>query len=118
MVTFNLNDLPPKHRRQAQAQLDAQAAGKSANVEPSPPPEPVAEKQAPHFTGPVRVCVVSYRKRLVDTDGVSAKYVIDSLVDGEVLQDDRAEDIQEITFCQIPVGSYEEERAEIIIEDI
>ena len=48
----------------------------------------------------VRIRVHSKRRRLVDPDGVSAKWAIDGLVQGGLLADDSANHIESVTFTQ------------------
>lgn len=64
---------------------------------------------------PVRIRVISYRKLRHDTDGVSAKAVIDGLVHAGVLADDTSEQVKEITFES---RKSKDERTVIEIETI
>lgn len=60
--------------------------------------EPLATEEMPRFTAPVVIRVISYRKRLTDTDGISVKAVLDGIVRAGILSDDTSEQVKEITF--------------------
>ena len=53
---------------------------------------------APQVDSPVRIRVISYRKLKHDPDGISAKAVIDGLVQAGILADDSTEQVKEVTF--------------------
>ena len=67
------------------------------------------------FNTPVRLGIHSYRHRLVDADGVSAKAVIDALVTADIFPTDKAEQITEITYQQTKIKKPEEEKTVITI---
>lgn len=69
------------------------------------------------FDTPVSIKVHSVRKRLADSDGISAKAVIDALVLGGLLKDDSPEFVKEVSYSQekgeteytvITIESYKE----------
>ena len=60
-----------------------------------------------------RIHIVSYRKRLADADGISAKAAIDGLILGGVLRDDSPEEVEEVTFAQVKTKG--DERTEITV---
>ena len=60
------------------------------------------------------IAVHSRRKRLADSDGISAKAVIDGLTAAGILKDDNPECVKEVSFSQEKVKSESEE--ETIIE--
>lgn len=66
-------------------------------------------KAGARFHSPVDIIVHSYRKKLADTDGVSAKAAIDGLVHCGVLPDDTTAQIQSITYRQSKIEKGEEE---------
>ncbi len=75
-------------------------------------------KSYPRFDSPVRIRVVSYRCRLADADGVSAKAAIDGLVHCGVLQDDGPKFVASVSFEQIKVKNKSDEQTEIWIEEV
>jgi hypothetical protein len=77
--------------------------------------EPLAEKKAARFNTPVRIRIHSYRKKLADADGVSAKAAIDGLRYRGVLSDDTTAQICEIVFEQSHIKAGDEERTRIEI---
>jgi hypothetical protein len=62
--------------------------------------------------------IVSYRVRLADADGVSAKAAIDGLVMCGVLADDTTKEISEIRQRQVKVKNTDEEKTEIVITEV
>ena len=56
------------------------------------------EDGPPSFTAPVSIRVISYRKHNHDPDGVSVKAVLDGLVAANLLPDDSARQVKEVTF--------------------
>jgi Holliday junction resolvase RusA-like endonuclease len=75
----------------------------------------LGEKEMPRFNSPVCIVVHSYRKRLCDPDGISAKAVIDGIVKAGILSDDTTKQIEEVRFKQTKIKSKEEEKTEITI---
>jgi hypothetical protein len=58
---------------------------------------------------------VSYRHRLADTDGISAKAAIDGLIHAGVLRNDTPEYVTEVSYSQVKIGRKEMEWTEIQI---
>lgn len=83
--------------------------------------ESIAERQSlgaeenPRFRPPVRIGIISYRQRLADTDGVSAKAAIDGLVKAGILEGDTATIVKEVWYQQVKA---KEEKTLITIEEI
>jgi hypothetical protein len=75
-------------------------------------------KEGTRFDSPVRITVVSYRSRLCDADGISAKAAIDGLVHAGILQDDSPEFVAEVRYKQVKVKNRSEEKTELIIEEL
>ncbi len=48
----------------------------------------------------VKIHIHSFRKRLADPDGISAKAVIDGLVLSGIIKDDSAQCVKEVSFSQ------------------
>ena len=62
--------------------------------------ESLGAQKAARLTAPHDLHVHSIRKRLADSDGISAKAVIDGLIKAGVLIDDSPKYIKEISFSQ------------------
>lgn len=91
-------------------------ANPTADLEPPSGHAPTQAEQSLPFDSPVSITVVSYRTRLSDTDGVSAKAAIDGLVHCGILRDDSAKEVAEVRYRQIKVKNREEEKTVIEIE--
>lgn len=76
------------------------------------------KKNGARFRSPVYILIHSFRHRLVDPDGVSAKAAIDALVHAKVLANDTTEQVKEIRYLQTKVGTKNEEKTEITIEEV
>lgn len=72
--------------------------------------------KGPLFDSQVSLRVHSYRTRLVDVDGVSAKYAIDGLVMGGVIANDTTKEVREVIYSQTKVKNKSEEKTVITIE--
>lgn len=88
---------------------------------PGPQPEPVichgslaAQKGEGGNPGRIQICVVSYRRRLIDPDNLCPKYFVDCLRYAEIIPDDTAAQVT-VTTEQIKVKSKADERTEILI---
>lgn len=79
---------------------------------------PLEAKKGQGFDSRVCITVVSYRQRLCDADGISAKAAIDGIVHCGVLQDDAPQFVEEVRYKQVKVKSKEDEQTQIIIEAI
>lgn len=95
-------------------ETDDRAAISTANVEPNSRHAPMGKEAIARFTAPVHIRVISYRKHRHDTDGISAKAVIDGLVRIGVIADDASEFVKEITFES---RKSSEEKTEIVITE-
>lgn len=77
--------------------------------------EPVAKKERESANpSRVRVCVKSFRKRLIDPDNLCPKYFIDCLRYAGLIPDDRAQDIELLVTQE----KSKDERTEIQISTI
>jgi len=118
-VTINgktwIYDPKTKTHRPADQVADGGDSGQAADLELPASCEPVAAGEGPAFDSRVSIEVVSYRSRLADSDGVSAKAAIDGLVAAGILRDDSAKEVSEVTYRQVKVGSIEEEETHLII---
>ena len=87
-----------------------------ADLEPALSYASLQTQKGPRFNSPVCITVVSYRSRLCDADGISAKAAIDGLVHCGVLADDGPKYVAEVRYRQVKVKSKEEEETRLIIE--
>lgn len=78
----------------------------------------MAEKKDQRFNSPVSLHVRSYRYRLTDADGISAKAAIDGLVHLGILVDDRPEFVREVSYSQEKIKKPELEKTVITIKEI
>ena len=85
------------------------------NMEPPFGHAPLGEKKMPRFDTQVCIIIHSYRRRLADPDGISAKAAIDGLVNAGILSNDTAKQISEVRFKQTKIKSPAEEKTEIIL---
>ena len=69
------------------------------------------------YPGRVSVCVVSYRRRLLDPDNLCAKWFLDACRYARLISDDRPQDIT-FSVAQEKVRTKEEERTEITLTPI
>jgi len=88
----------------------------AADVEPGPRHEPEPAHGPEAIDAPVVITVHSFRHKLADPDGLCCKWVIDALVAGGVLRDDRAEFVAEVRHRQTKVPKTEAERTLLILE--
>lgn len=61
---------------------------------------PLAEEKVKGCAPRACLHIHSYRKRLADPDGVSAKAVIDGIVKAGILPDDSAQFIEQVSYSQ------------------
>ena len=85
-------------------------------MEQAPSDEPLGTEARARFSAPVRITIVSYRSRLADADGVSAKAAIDGLVHAGIIEDDGPRFVKEVRYRQVKVKNKSEEKVELIIE--
>lgn len=69
------------------------------------------------FSAPVNITIHSYRYRLADPDGISAKAAIDSIVKSGLLRDDSAKEVNQVLFRQTKIKKPDEEKTVILIEE-
>lgn len=74
----------------------------------------MAKDEVAAFDSPVDLIVVSYRSRLADADGISAKAAIDGCVHRGILPDDGTKWIKEVRYRQIKVKNKKEEKTLLI----
>ena len=94
------------------------AANKATNVECVTRNASLPACKGPLFDSQVSLRVHSYRTRLVDVDGVSAKYAIDGLVMGGVIANDTTKEVREVIYTQTKVKNKSQEKTEITIERV
>lgn len=107
-----------KHGYIGTARIINHDSGKAANLERTASHEPVATCEGSRFTAPINVLVHSYRTRLADPDGVSAKYVIDACVHFGLISDDSAKQINEVRYVQTKVKNKTEEKTVVTLEEV
>lgn len=74
--------------------------------------------KGPLFDTQVSIRVHSYRTRLVDVDGVSAKYAIDGLVMCGIIANDTTKEVKEVVYEQTKVKNKSDEKTVITIERV
>ena len=89
---------------------------KVTHLEPLASDEPLAAGKGAALVARIDITVVSYRSRLADADGISAKAAIDGLVMCGILADDSTKEIREIRYQQVKVKNASDEKTEIILE--
>lgn len=90
-------------------------ADSSADVERATVNAPFSTQGRARLHYPVRITVVSYRNRLADADGISAKYAIDALIKCGILPDDGPKYVAEVAYRQ---EKSKEEKTVLIIEEV
>jgi hypothetical protein len=91
-------------------------ADRPANVERATGNEPIRAGKGAAFSSLCSITIVSYRTRLCDADGISAKAAIDGLTHCGVLQDDSPKEVSEVRYRQVKVKNVSDEKTEIILE--
>ena len=71
-----------------------------ANLEPDTGHGALGAKKVKRLLAPVCITVHSLRRRLADSDGISAKACIDGLVKAGLLVDDSPTEVKEVRFSQ------------------
>ena len=87
----------------------------ASNVESTVSDEPIRASKVAAFDTRVDLRIVSYRTRLADADGISAKAAIDGLVRAGVISDDSPKEVREVCYTQIKVKNKNEEKTVIQI---
>jgi hypothetical protein len=100
------------------AKVGPRVADSFAYLESLAGSKPLAEGKAAAFNTRVRITIVSFRVRLADSDGISAKAAIDGLVHAGVIQDDSSKFVEEVAYRQIKVAKEEQQKTQIIIEAV
>jgi hypothetical protein len=67
------------------------------------------------FDSPVSIRIDSYRIRLADVDGISAKAVLDGLVLAKVIANDTTKEVKEVLFSQTKVKNKTEEKVVVTV---
>jgi hypothetical protein len=93
-------------------------SGQAADVELPASRQPVAAGKGAAFNSRVSIEIVSYRVRLADADGISAKAAIDGLVMCGILADDTTKEISEVRYRQVKVKNEADEKTEIVITEV
>ena len=93
-------------------------AGQAADMELSTRRESVGAGKGAAFIARASITIISYRIRLADADGISAKAAIDGLVMCGILADDTTKEIAEVRYRQIKVKNASDEKTEIVIEEV
>ncbi len=65
-----------------------------------------------------KILVHSYRHRLADADGISAKAAIDGLILSGVLKDDSPKYVKEVRYRQTKISTKEPESTVVTIEEV
>lgn len=94
------------------------ATDKATNLERTACNASLPACKGPLFDTQVGIRIHSYRTRLVDVDGVSAKYAIDGLVMGGIIANDTTKEVREVIYSQTKVKNKNEERTVITIERV
>jgi Holliday junction resolvase RusA-like endonuclease len=85
-------------------------------MEPNPSDAPLEAKEDARCNPPACITVTSYRCRLCDVDGISAKAIIDGLVHNGVLKDDGPRYVKKISYEQVKVKNTSEEKTVVEIK--
>jgi hypothetical protein len=111
-------DPSSRTHRPAEAVDNDNDSGQAADMELPASREPVAAGKGAAFNSRVSVEIVSYRLRLADSDGISAKAAIDGLVAAGILRDDSAKEVSEVRYRQVKVKNEADEKTEIVITEV
>jgi hypothetical protein len=104
--------------RPAEAVNHNHDSGQAADVELPTSRQSVAACKGAAFDSRVSITIVSYRSRLADADGISAKAAIDGLVMCGILADDTTKEISEVRYRQVKVKNEADEKTEIVITEV
>lgn len=103
--------------RPNEAAASCHASSSASDLERTSGNEPVRAGKGAAFTARVNITIISYRTRLCDSDGISAKAAIDGLTHCGVLQDDSPKEVSRVSYQQVKVKNRWEEKTEIVIEE-
>jgi hypothetical protein len=87
----------------------------TSDLEPNTPSKQMEAIRLKSLATPVRIHFLSRRIRLTDSDGASAKAVIDGLVRAGFFPDDSPKEISEVSYSQEKIKKGEEEETLIYI---
>ena len=104
-----------KEQERINATLKAGTARSLCDVEPPTCYASLGTEEVPRLDTPCRIHVHSFRHRLADADGISAKAAIDGLVLAGILPDDSPLYVEEVCYYQTKISKSEEEHTEIDI---
>ena len=105
-------------KRLATGKRRRRVASEATNLECTAGDESLAASKVPTLDSRVDLHVISFRVRLADPDGISAKAAIDGCVHRGLLRDDSAKHIREIRHQQIKVKNQEDEKTLLIFPPI
>jgi hypothetical protein len=106
--------LAKEYHGQLEKKINHRTSRSPSNLERTARNKPVAKKTPPRFIGPVRMRITTVRKVLPrDHHAISEKYVLDSIVSANVLQDDSQKYIPEPPEIKVLCGIPEMTRIEI-----
>jgi hypothetical protein len=86
------------------------------NLERTASDEPIQTRGGAAFDSQVSIRIASYRIRLADVDGISAKAVLDGLVLAKIIADDTTKEVKEVLFSQTKVKNKTEEKVIVTVE--
>jgi hypothetical protein len=111
-------DSRTRTHRPAEAVDNDNDSGQAADMELPASRQSVAACKGAAFDSRVSITIVSYRSRLADADGISAKAAIDGLVMCGILADDTTKEISEVRYRQVKVKNEADEKTEIVITEV
>ena len=121
-ITINgkewLYDPRTRTHRPAEAVDNNNDSGQVADVELPTSRESVAAGKGATPFARASIEIVSYRVRLADADGISAKAAIDGLVMCGILKDDTTKEVSEVRYRQVKVKNASDEKTEIVITEV
>lgn len=109
---------PRKVTHYGTAKVISGTSAPTSNLEQNPRADSQATHATAAFDTPVCITVVSYRTRLADADGISAKAAIDGLVHAGIIADDGPAHVHEVRYRQVKVGTKREEKTILEIETV
>ena len=95
--------------------INDRSARQAADLERTACDEQVETCGRAAFDSPVSIRIDSYRIRLADVDGISAKAVLDGLVLAKVIANDTTKEVKEVLFSQTKVKNKTEEKVIVTV---
>ena len=95
--------------------INDRSARQATDMERTASDEPVETCGRAAFDSPVSIRIDSYRIRLADVDGISAKAVLDGLVLAKVIANDTTKEVKEVLFSQTKVKNKTEEKVVVTV---